>query len=203
MPNGSNIPAHYRLLNILLDLKTERSGHSDSELNFRCEDEDAFNLDALAGSIANVGSMRHLTISDVDISCAEGNFNHEFRVDNLSLHYQNEEFRQGFLTATSGSPLCYCHLDGAYITYESVPMAHYLRLENIYVNGDAAFSRALKRHFGNRSDIIDCEGFADDHLQIIGTHCELLQRPYLIDCPNFAVKGLKVMVTERLKLVST
>ncbi|KAJ3516648.1 hypothetical protein NLJ89_g989 [Agrocybe chaxingu] len=170
------------------DSRSERSGwHSESEFNFR-EEEDSedstFNLDALANNIAKIGSIRHLTVSDVNVNCAEGDYGEdgpEFRVDNLSLCFQNTKFRQGFLASISELPLCYSNISYTDITHESMPMVHDLQLEGIY-NCDAAFCRALK---------------------LIATYCEPLRRClYLIDRPEFTVKGLKAMVTKRLEFVS-
>ncbi|CAA7266360.1 unnamed protein product [Cyclocybe aegerita] len=161
--------------------------------------DDEYDMYKFADYLAKIGYIRHLSLAHIEIAYDPGTEDegyHQYKVDNLTIENQDQPWLEEFNLITFGSSLCYYHLADSSIAYESMTMAHHLRLERITDFG-YAFDRAIARHFGNRLDLVDCEGLKDHHLDMIARKCQLLRRLYLIDCPNITVQGLKNMVTAR------
>ncbi|KAJ3504808.1 hypothetical protein NLJ89_g7745 [Agrocybe chaxingu] len=119
---------------------------------------------------------------------------YKYRVDNLTIIGQDEEWVQEFNIITYGTSLCYYHSGGTSIAFQSIPVAHHLRLQSIPDYCGYAFDRAISRHYGNRLDFIECEGLTNRPLDLIATKCNLLRRLYIINCPNVTVLGFKNML---------
>ncbi|CAA7266336.1 unnamed protein product [Cyclocybe aegerita] len=170
-------------------------------------DEDGpagFDMYSLAAHLANIGYIRHLTLAYIDVAYDPGTADqgeHQWRIDNLTIKGQDEPWVEELNSITSGSSLCYYHLVDSSIHYESMMVAHHLRLEAITDLG-YHFGHTIGRHFGNRLDIVNCDRFTDHHLDVIADNCHYLRRLYLVDCPNFTVGGLKLMLTTRDALAS-
>ncbi|KAJ3504809.1 hypothetical protein NLJ89_g7746 [Agrocybe chaxingu] len=161
--------------------------------------DDQFDMYKFADYLAKIGYIRHLSLAHIEIAYDPGTEDegyHQYKVDNLTIENQDQPWLEEFNLITFGSSLCYYHLLDSSIAYESMTMAHHLRLERITDFG-YVFDRAIARHFGNRLDLVDCEGLKDHHLDVIARKCQLLRRLYLLDCPNITVQGLKNMITAR------
>ncbi|CAA7266337.1 unnamed protein product [Cyclocybe aegerita] len=167
--------------------------------------DEEFDLAEFSSALADIGHIRHLTLSDYRVGFTEGDSNEGYNplnVDSLTVeNLEDIQFMTEFLTGVYAAKFCFYHLVNTNLSWESIPPVHHLRLERI-PELDYGFNHAFQRFFGSRLDVVDCEHFSDSHLDTIANFCEPLRRLYLIDCPGITAKGLKAMITSRNKLVS-
>ncbi|KAJ3509940.1 hypothetical protein NLJ89_g4953 [Agrocybe chaxingu] len=205
--DACNIPSFMRQLKDMyldtLSISRLTAPNPDDEDEDDEYDPAGFDIYNLADHLANIGYTRHLTLAYIDVAYDPGTEEggeHQWRVDNLTIKGQDEPWVEELNCITFGSSLCYYHLINSSIYYESMMMAHHLRLEGIIDFGN--FGRTMERHFGNRLDIVKCNRFMDYHLDAIANGCRFLRRLYLVDCPNITIGGLKLMLADREALAS-
>jgi hypothetical protein len=208
--DACNVPSWKNQLNVLVIDTLSISNFTAPGVN-RDEDEDSddedepFDLYALVNNLSHIGFIRNLILNNVNTALRTGDFDegcYEIQLNNLTvIGNQDIEYMQELHLITFGSTLCYYHLADTPLSWESIPLVHHLRLQRTPNMEDYDFRRAMTRFFGNRLDLLDCEGLSDEHLLNIAGHCEPLRRLYIKGCPNITVEGLRDMITERNRLV--
>ena len=211
--DACSVPSWKNQLNALVIDTLSISNFTASDVD-RDEDEDSeeddedepFDLYALVSNLSHIGFIRNLILDNVNTTWRTGDFDegcYEIQLNNLTIiGNQAIEYMQELHLVIFGSTLCYYHLADTPLSWESIPLVHHLRLQRTPNMEDSDFRRAMTRFFGNRLDLLDCEGLSDEHLLDIAGHCEPLRRLYIKGCPNITVEGLRDMITERNRLVS-